>query len=188
MFYCKNCYYSLEITKNQAQETDVTRVKTLAGPADLVRLVLKDKKYDPEVQLAVGFSEAALKEHLHDLGDLTEDQQNAVIGRFQQIIKHQQNTSHFYFICNNCSTSYVLQPGTTLYSINFDKSSTSLLNEDVDMKVMDPILPRTKDYICPNKTCATHKQTGDKEAVFYRSGKDYRLKYICCACRTQWNV
>ena len=38
------------------------------------------------------------------------------------------------------------------------------------------ILPRTKDYICPNIKCKAHdKKYVDREAVFYRINKTYRL-------------
>ena len=85
--------------------------------------------------------------------------------------------------------TYVLQPGTNLFSINFDTKSKTVYGDDVVLKCLNPILPRTRDYICPNSDCNSNTQTdSNKEAVFYRNNKDYNLKYICCLCHTQWSV
>ena len=54
--------------------------------------------------------------------------------------------------------------------------------------LLDNTLPRTKDYICPNTKCESHKNI-NKEAIFYRPDKNsYRLEYQCAACRIKWDV
>lgn len=188
MFYCKNCNYSLEITKNVNRELDVTQIKNISTPEELIELVIYNKKYDQDVQLNITFNEQVLKDYITKQSKLYDEQIDAILDKFQQVLRHQKNISHFYFTCNNCSTSYVLQPGTTIYSINFDKSSSNVIDEDITVKAHDPTLPRTKDYICQNKSCASHKDLENKEAVFYRNGKDFQLKYICTMCYTNWNV
>lgn len=188
MFYCKNCDYSLEISKNNNPELDVTRIKNINNPANLVKIVIKNEKVEQDIQYNINFNDKELKDYLNERSDLSDYQKDIIIGKFEQIIKHQKNISKFFFVCNNCSTSYVLQPGTSIYSINFDKSVGGMIDEDVSVKIQDPILPRTKDYICPNKTCESRKDSKNKEAIFYRNGKDYHLKYICTICKTQWNI
>ena len=105
----------------------------------------------------------------------------------------QKNISQFYLACTNCATTYFLEPGTVIDSINFEKSAI-INDEDVKIRISDPTLARTKDYICPNSKCVTNTKKSDKnillekEAVFYRSGKEFNIKYICCQCNTQWGT
>lgn len=188
MFYCKNCDYSLEISKNNNPELDVTQIIDINNPERLVKIVLKNEKAEQDIQYNIKFNEKELKDYLDKLEDIDDDQKDEILGRFEQIIKHQKNISKFFFICNNCSTSYVLQPNTIVYSINFDKSTGGMIEEDVNIKIQDPILPRTKDYICPNKNCESRSDNSKKEAIFYRNGKDYHLRYVCTICKTQWDV
>ena len=66
----------------------------------------------------------------------------------------------------------------------FDDKSLS------NLRINDSTLPRTKDFMCPNKTCKFNKKENDinKEAVFYRPFmNEYNLKYICCGCETSWD-
>ncbi len=190
MFYCKNCNFSLEITKNSAlnPDNDITQIRNLATPQELVKVVLNNADVGNDVQFKISFNLNTLKDYLSEQKQIYEDQYQAVIDKFQQIVKQQKNTVQYYFICNTCSTSYVLQPGTVIYSINYDKSSGGLVDDDVTVRAQDPILPRTKDYTCPNKSCTSHKNLVDKEAVFYRNNKNFHLAYICTLCNTKWSV
>ena len=57
----------------------------------------------------------------------------------------------------------------------------------IENKLEDLTLPRTKDYICPNNKCDSHKNFVEKEAIFYRPFKNsYNLKYVCGQCMTSW--
>ena len=46
-------------------------------------------------------------------------------------------------------------------------------SEHYEMMCHDPALPRTRDYICKNINCITHKKSELKEAVFIRISKKY---------------
>ena len=59
--------------------------------------------------------------------------------------------------------------------------------ESIETKLNDHTLPRTKDYICPNKKCSASKNDSAKEAIFYRPYKNsYNLKYVCGLCKSSW--
>ena len=94
-----------------------------------------------------------------------------------------------YFFCDNCNYNTKLEPGTII----FKTSTLSNLEEDKEIiisRVLDRTLPRTKDFTCPNQKCKTNKDYNDKnrEAVFYRPySNSYKLKYICCICKTSWS-
>jgi hypothetical protein len=84
-----------------------------------------------------------------------------------------------------------LYPGTVIYSLNFRKQFSSFNDENLELKLRDPTLPRTKDYICPFEDCETNTKgfnTTNKEAVFFRANGSYHLKYACCNCERAWAV
>lgn len=180
MEYCKNCYYSLEITRNTKREEG--NIKSVNKPEELVKLKIADGQ-----QYIINFNEGVLKDYVID-NNLDKEAEVALYKKFKTLLKQQKNAAQFIFACSNCGSSYVIQPGTVLYNINFDSKNKVMDDDDIENKCLDPILARTKDYICPNKSCVTHKKDADKEAVFIRQGTGFNLKYICCVCKTQWNV
>src|SRR5438105_4607564 len=90
------------------------------------------------------------------------------------------------FSCNNCGYLTPIKPGTLVFSKNFESESTNIFLEDFSTMCTDATLPRTKDYICPNKSCPTNDKKVDlvaKEATFKRLGKTYKIVYMCCICK-----
>jgi hypothetical protein len=206
MFYCKYCADSLEITKNANLETE-DRKKSINSPKELFDIYLEDSEYkknkfiNSDYQYSIIWSEDQINDlnlseliTEHNLNKITvEELKTNLIALYRQIIKMQKNISQFYLACTNCATTYFLEPGTVIDSINYEKSAI-INDEDVKIRTSDPTLPRTKDYICPNSKCVTNTKKSDKnillekEAVFYRSGKEFNIKYICCQCNTQWGT
>ena len=206
MFYCKYCADSLEITKNANLETE-DRKKSINSPKELFDIYLEDSEYkknkfiNSDYQYSIIWAEDQINDlnlseliKEHNLNKITpEELNNNLVTLYRQIIKMQKNISQFYLSCTNCATTYFLEPGTVIDSINFEKSAI-INDEDVKIRTSDPTLARTKDYICPNSKCVTNTKKSDKnillekEAVFYRSGKEFNIKYICCQCNTQWGT
>ena len=206
MFYCKYCADSLEITKNANLETE-DRKKSINSPKELFDIYLEDSEYkknkfiNSDYQYSIIWSEDQINDlnlseliTEYNLNKITVDElKTNLIALYRQIIKMQKNISQFYLACTNCATTYFLEPGTVIDSINYEKSAI-INDEDVKIRTSDPTLARTKDYICPNSKCVTNTKKSDKnillekEAVFYRSGKEYNIKYICCQCNTQWGT
>jgi aspartate carbamoyltransferase regulatory subunit len=91
---------------------------------------------------------------------------------------------YIYNTCKNCGHYSILEPKTLVFQINFEKEGEYFYNPDLKH---DNTLPRTKDYICPNKNCTSHKDLKSKEAIFYR-GKNYNLTYQCVNCDESWNT
>ena len=96
--------------------------------------------------------------------------------------------SNIYFICNNCNSSFEIEPGTLILSTNFDINNQNIQQHDFKFKIMDPILPRTKDFICPKKECDSHKPENNikREAVIFRESKSFITRYVCTMCLTDW--
>ena len=55
--------------------------------------------------------------------------------------------------------------------------------------VFDKTLPHTRDYICYNKECSSHKDFSKRDAVWFRPiATSYSTYYGCTACSTVWNI
>ena len=78
-----------------------------------------------------------------------------------------------------------MTPGTQLYNKSYVMVDTSSLENPL-LKVNDPTLLRTRDYICKNKNCPTQKDKTNAEATFFRTKTSFQLTYVCCVCKTSW--
>lgn len=92
-----------------------------------------------------------------------------------------------FFKCLNCEYFTNIKNKTIL----IDSSKSQIYKSDLYFKLQknNDILPRTRDYICPNKNCKAHdKNFKEREAVFYRVNNTYRLKYLCTICDMEWQI
>ena len=92
-------------------------------------------------------------------------------------------------ICYKCNSVFVLQKGTVLYRNLYVSNKKNInISHDIDNLINCPFLPRSKDYICQNNSCTSHKdKLIDKEAVIYRYDDTYITFYICTICKYYWN-
>jgi hypothetical protein len=71
-----------------------------------------------------------------------------------------------------------------------DISNQQIQNYDLQFKILDPTLPRTKDFICPNTSCESNSEskldTVDREAVIFRENKSFITRYVCTTCLSDW--
>jgi hypothetical protein len=206
MFYCKYCSDTLEIIKNTnlANESAIKQIESVDELVEIFFSDMESKKnkfINSDTQYSIMWPESEIdnldlkqiikKNEVTGMG--SEELKTSLSNMYRQIVKFQKSISNFYLSCTNCSTTYFLEPGTVIDSINFEKSAASN-DDDSKIRLNDPTLPRTKDFICPNSKCVTNVKSDDinvlvnKEAVFYRSGKEYNIKYICCECNTQWGT
>jgi len=205
MFYCKKCSDTVEIIKNTnlSIEDKIIEILNIDEFIDIFTADLEAKKnkyINSDVQYSINWSESDLdKIDIKKLGKIINNDMNSeeikieLVNMYQRIVKSQKNISTFYLSCTNCATTYFLEPGIIIDSINFEKNAV-INNDDSAIRIKDQTLLRTKDFICPNQKCINNtKKTDqpvliDKEAVFYRQGKEYNIKYICCQCNTQWGT
>ena len=94
-----------------------------------------------------------------------------------------------YFICDNCATFEEIEPNTKLI-IKQPKNKTHQtynLYENPEFKIHNSTLLKTRNYICPNKDCLTHKQPELRCAnIEHTSYNSVIVKYMCEVCKTEW--
>ena len=96
-----------------------------------------------------------------------------------------------YQICKNCLYHEKLTKRTLILSrmnLNSSGSATANLSKYKNM-VHDKTLPHTRDYVCKNKDCSSHKDSSKRDAVWFRPvANSYSTYYGCTACETVWNI
>jgi len=101
-------------------------------------------------------------------------------------INDETNTNAFY-VCKNCYYSNAIKPQTLIITKIGSDSSASYTNTDkLKNYINSKVLPRTRNYICNNKECESHKNHTKREAVFFRENESLQIWYTCCECRSVW--
>jgi hypothetical protein len=178
-FICKHCNFSLNIKK--ASNIQVVKINT---STEFVNAIKSEEVQEYDINIERADLENFLKKK-------KEEERNRILERFDTILQQKRTATKFILKCSTCGSDYPLYPGTVIYSLNFRKQQSSFNDDFLDLKLQDPTLPRTKDYICPYDDCETNDKnfdTAKKEAVFYRAKGSYHLKYACCNCERSWAV
>lgn len=93
-----------------------------------------------------------------------------------------------YFSCSTCGNSEVIKPHTHIIgrqSVDNAKTynSTTIRPENL---INVPVLVHTRDYKCPNPSCATNSKPETRDAVMNRVGNTFKIQYTCTVCLTNW--
>lgn len=97
------------------------------------------------------------------------------------------NATMEFFRCDNCGHNEPLPEDTIIIT----KSSTRKIYEHYDKErcrhmINIKTLPLTRNYVCHNASCESHKDHSKREAVFFRVNNTYAVRYICKACLETW--
>ena len=177
MFFCPDCTYSLDIEKSTNLNYEDNK-HSINSVSDAFKLLIKDIDFN---DYKAEFSK----------NDLIKNK------KYKQLSNDDKNKLHLLFFskyseallkCFNCGYSKQISESIRLYQFNVNDTDNIIRTLD-DNKLLcnDPTLPRTRDYICKNINCITHKKSELKEAVFIRISKKYNLQYICCVCNYAWS-
>jgi len=85
-----------------------------------------------------------------------------------------------FYLCSHCGFSEKIPDNSLLYKKQLGKKK---YNHTVAKYAMLDIHPRLPNYVCPNKSCNTHKPSYNKsrECVIVKD-RDYRIRYVCQEC------
>ena len=180
MYFCPNCSYSFDISKttNQAETSDTDERKVISKVPDIIKLY--EAKEDLSLYKADFTKDELNKNKKYQKFSIEEKQS------INQIFE-KSLLSEAVFKCTNCNNIQEIKETVLLYQYSTDTrdDKTKTLSENKFLS-KDPLLPRTRDYICKNPSCITHKDDMIKEAVFYRDKNTFKLNYICNVCYFGW--
>ena len=180
MRFCPECNFNLNITKILSKKT-ISNIINIDNSDTFINLVLNNNS-ELENNIKILFSKNSLTVN-PKFTKLNSKSKEQILKQYEKFSSN-IDVSNGYFICHNCGYYSNINPGTIIYSSGSNKLEEK---NNYSLLCQDKTLPRTKDYICVNKSCKSHDKSNDKEAVFYRSNThNYQLNYICCICKTHW--
>ena len=176
--FCPDCMYSLGINKKSSLEnSDLTTIDKI----DEFLKLFTSKKYDKNLY-QIGFSKDDLiKDKKYN--KLTSQDKSKIMLLFQSLIINAELT------CNNCGYKSDILETKKLYEYNISDAVNLVRTlDDNKLITQDATLPRTRDYVCKNVSCATNdsKSKVNKEAVRIRTPKNFNVEYICTSCYYSW--
>ena len=187
MFFCDKCRYLFNITKD-------VKSKQVGGKINEALTNIINNFNNNEQVLEKDLKRIKANDLLHDerFEDLTKKLQRKLISNIKALDKNffvQDNeeknivgNNAAYFICKYCKNSKPIEPGTLIYSKNYG-GNKDVEEDDYTYAIYDQTLARTKNYICKNKKCETHKNIDIREAVLTKNKFD-QIVYICTVCNT----
>lgn len=180
VFFCPDCHYSLGINKATATDNFEDDREEISSINDALKLLAK-KDINLSDYKATFPKNDILKNKKYQ--KLPVKEKNLLSQLFINKISEAELS------CSNCGHKKQIDETLKLYEFNVnDKSNNIRTLEDNKLLTLDPTLPRTRDYVCKNVNCVTHKSKDLKEAVFLRLPKSFNLSYICCKCHYSWNT
>lgn len=177
IMFCPNCNNTFDITKTVQQ--------TGSGKIDYAKLVdqLLNQKEELDFKTINKEELLASKEYL----SLDDEKRQFVSNKLlnMELNPHYDPTKNAaYFNCNNCGNIKRIKPGTLIYTKTSNEVSQNYISTNMGFMSDSKILPHTKNYICPNKACETHKNQRIKDAKMFKPNNSYGVKYICTICKT----
>lgn len=190
MFFCENCRYSFNVTKD-------VKSKQVGGKINTSLTKLFDKIKNNEPLSAEDLENIKGRHILEDerYENMSKKDQRKIVSMIKAINKNffvndteegKVGTNVAYFICKYCKNFKPIKPGTKIYSKNY-ASNNSGENEDYTYTIYDNTLARTRNYICKNSKCPTHKDETNmsKEAILTKNSMD-QVVYVCTVCSKHW--
>jgi transposase-like protein len=188
MKFCKHCNYVLNISKtpiNNEEKVTYT-IETMDQYLNYLKNVSTELNHEVELKIDYETLKSKLmgkfKKNVKKVDDFLKD--------YETLKNKTVENTNIYFICQNCNSSFEIEPATIILSTNLDISNQQIQNYDLQFKILDPTLPRTKDFICPNTSCESNSEskldTVDREAVIFRENKSFITRYVCTTCLSDW--
>jgi hypothetical protein len=212
MLFCPNCDNILNISKNPPKN-NLGAINNTSTPNTVSDSDSEKERDDENIRQNELFEEVINKllagEVVSDSA-LTEINSTQLIKNkaFQKLDKKQKSliqsklasfteklddATNAYYFCKNCMYSKIIEAGSLIVSRvggSKDLTTTKYVNfNKLKNRIHSKSLPITRNYICINDKCDTHKtdkNKKDKEAVFYRLGTSMQVWYTCKACGSYW--
>lgn len=185
MYFCPKCGYLFEIAKNIDNKQSGGKLTKL----DVIFEKVLDNKSLTEDDIKDITKTELESDSRYDSMNMKNQKKlqskiRALDKNFFKIEESIINTKKSYHVCRNCDNVEEIKPSTLIYSKSYTFYN-SIIEEDYSYLIHDNTLPRTRNYICPNKKCKTHKNENLNEAIITKN-ENKRVIYICTICLTSF--
>jgi aspartate carbamoyltransferase regulatory subunit len=174
MYFCPQCNYTFDIARSTLNK------KIIENPDELIKII-KDIELSDLANYNMNFIKKDILKN-KKYKKLSTEEKESIDELFEN-----NSFDKIEFKCLDCNFRKQINTSIKLYEYSLEDDITLTYKSIEENKLLfaNPIYPRTRDYTCKNINCITHKDTSNKEAVFYKDQK-YKLVYICGVCHTNW--
>lgn len=190
MSFCPRCKNLLNISKNIAKNIsikDTTPSDVSDENEDRVH-ILVDKIIKNEDIYQKDYDEITLSDiQKHETyKNTTNNNKKKIKDTISGIMnKNTYNDNESYYLCYNCGYNKKIEKTTKLIHRGEFNDANTQTNINYELAInysKTPCLPRTRNFICPTKTCNTE----NREAVFFRFPNNSSVYYVCQTCNLYW--
>lgn len=175
---CPKCRNALNISKKTFNE----KFETKEYNEELIKKIfkyIKDGNEQSLIQLLPKFDIDNIVQH-ELFNSLSKSEKNFL----NDIIKKLDSNLSDFIVCQSCYYSEPLKEFTYISTIintenNTAKYQTTEFNSD---KRYSTLNMRTRDFVCPNDKCESHKKPEITCAIIDRIDNSTAVKYICEVC------
>jgi hypothetical protein len=170
--------YNIDVSPSSVSEEEEDKIGTI------ISKLLKEKTDNDVDDLIENVKIEQITSHsLYQKLDKTKKAN--VSEKLEKLFAKTDISTQAFYVCKTCSWSQKIKPKTQILSKMGNKSQKSYLNLDKYQNMADSkILPRSRNYICPNEDCPGIEDPIKHEAVFYRIDGTMDTMYTCCACKS----
>lgn len=193
MFFCENCHYMYNITKD-------IRNKQAGGAVSksLDNLFNKFSKREQIIEKDLDDINGTQIKEDERYENMTKNDRKKLESAVKAAVGPSKKNfftapaekegkignNNAYFICKSCKHTKAILPGTMIYSRNYVTNDIDE-NRDYEFAIYDQTLTRTKNYNCHNENCNSHVNIDEKEAVMTKDNSGH-VVYVCVLCKTSW--
>lgn len=181
--YCPNCDHVLDITRNL--RTPHTEKEISAENYEhILKKIENDEQLTRSEILSVNVKDL-LKSEQYKQSQKKGKIKKQLIDVIDELQSSDENIGA-YLVCSNCLYNEPIKQGLLIYTKNPEKEAAYHENENINVYrnfVFQKTIPRTRNFICPNKDCASHT-TEPTEACFFRKPNSYEIIMVCTICYT----
>ena len=188
--FCKVCDNILEISRNS--NSKLKNIYEETNELDLNDIIYKletNKELSNQELNNLEF-DSIIKSKLYQKKNTKI--KNKIKKNFEELINKKEAADtniSAYYLCKNCGFNEPIKGQRIIISrLSEEETDTDLqIISKLKNKLHSRIIPRTREYICPNKSCKTHKDTPN-EAVFFKTRDQKQLWYGCTVCEHIWRI
>lgn len=205
MFYCPNCNNIYDITRtipNTPQQNTLvggaisdtpdaisSTTNTIDEIQSIIDFILKNNNINIENLKGYTATDILQSDQYKKLQSKSKNNIAAKLNQFEK--SNRDNTiTNAYFICRNCGKHEIMKPDTLIIRKNYGDTTVS---DEVDMDRQKNMafvkcIPITRNYVCHNIKCESHKNHTKRRAKFYRMPGSFTIRYICLTCSESWTA
>lgn len=185
MEFCEKCRYSFNITRDVKSKQVGGKISSLLD--NFFEKISSDSLTESDLE-GITIIDIEGDDRFENLNKKDQDKVRKMIKNINKDFFDEENEKKLgndaFYICRKCKNFKEIPAGSIIYSKTYN-SSASADTHDYSFDAYDPSLALTRNYICKNEKCGTHKDPIKKEAVITRNNK-YQIVYICKECKTYW--